>query len=217
MVRKDKIKVVCTGLMVALFILVSITGASYADVVNPGEKTIPYSYQIANIQDYPDYVLILHGTPNPSLEVLNSSEFSFYKLSTCSIYAVPSSVYQEVQVNQMNDTMVSEFLNNDSRVARSDLELEGLYDTINEGNSLESALILLKIRSIQGNTLNIQKEKIIYTYSNGQRIEKPFQNQNQTPEPPVIGQSSDFYLYFVVLPLLALAVILFILIRRRSS
>ena len=163
MVRKDKIKVVCTGLMVALFILVSITGASYADVVNPGEKTIPYSYQIANIQDYPDYVLILHGTPNPSLEVLNSSEFSFYKLSTCSIYAVPSSVYQEVQVNQMNDTMVSEFLNNDSRVARSDLELEGLYDTINEGNSLESALILLKIRSIQGNTLNIQKEKIIYT------------------------------------------------------
>ncbi|MDD4811283.1 MAG: hypothetical protein PHY53_08885, partial [Methanobacterium formicicum] len=67
MVRKDKIKVVCTGLMVALFILVSITGASYADVVNPGEKTIPYSYQIANIQDYPDYVLILHGTPNPSL------------------------------------------------------------------------------------------------------------------------------------------------------
>lgn len=217
MVRKDKIKVVCTGLMVALFILVSINGASYADVVNPGEKTIPYSYQIANIQDYPDYVLILHGTPNPSLEVLNSSEFSFYKLSTCSIYAVPSSVYQEVQVNQMNDTRVSEFLNNDSRVARSDLELEGLYDTINEGNSLESALILLKIRSIQGNTLNIQKEKIIYTYSNGQRIEKPFQNQNQTPEPPVIGQSWDFYLYFVVLPLLALAVILFILIRRRSS
>ena len=217
MVRKDKIKVVCTGLMVALFILVSITGASYADVVNPGEKTIPYSYQIANIQDYPDYVLILHGTPNPSLEVLNSSEFSFYKLSTCSIYAVPSSVYQEVQVNQMNDTMVSEFLNNDSRVARSDLELGGLYDTINEGNSLESALIILKIRSIQGNTLNIQKEKIIYTYSNGQRIEKPFQNQNQTPKPPVMGQSWDFYLYFVVLPLLALAVILFILIRRRSS
>lgn len=46
MVRKDKIKVVCTGLMVELFILVSITGASYADVVNPGEKTIPYSYHI---------------------------------------------------------------------------------------------------------------------------------------------------------------------------
>jgi hypothetical protein len=217
MVRKDKIKVVCTGLMVALFILVSITGASYADVVNPGEKTIPYSYQIANIQDYLDYVLILHGTPNPSLEVLNSSEFSFYKLSTCSIYAIPSSVYQEAQVNQMNDTKISEFLNNDSRVARSDLELGGLYDTINEGNSLESALIILKIRSIQGNTLNIQKEKIIYTYSNGQRIEKPFQNQNQTPKPPVMGQSWDFYLYFVVLPLLALAVILFILIRRRSS
>lgn len=217
MVRKDKIKVGCTGLIAVLFVLVSITGASYADVVNPGEKTITYSYQLSNIQDYPGYVFILHGTPNPSLEVLNSSEFSFYKLSTCSIYAVPFSVYQEVQVNQMNDNQISEFLKNDSRVARSDLKLEGLYDTVNEGNSLESALIILKIRSIQGNILDIQKEKIIYTYTNGQRIEKPFQNQNQTPEPPAMGQSWDFYLYFVVLPILALVVILFLLIRRRSS
>ncbi|MDI3550058.1 MAG: hypothetical protein PWQ15_1160 [Methanobacterium sp.] len=215
MVLKDKIKIFCTGLTLALFILVSVTGASYADVVEPGEKIIPYSYQIVNLQDYPHYVLILHGTPNPSLEVLDSSKFSFYKLSTCYIYAVPSSVYQEVELNKMNETQISEFLKNDNRVARSNLRLEGLYDTVNKENPLESALIILKIYSIEGNTLNIQKEKIIYTYSNNQSIEKPFLNQNQTPEPPFIGPSWDFYFYFVGLPLLALAVILFIFIRRR--
>jgi hypothetical protein len=188
-----------------------------ADVINPGEKSIPFSYELSNIQDYPDYMFILHGTPNPSMEVLNSSEFSFYKLSTCSIYAVPRTIFNSVQMGQMNDTEMEEFLNNDSRVARSNITLDGLYGTVNVANSLESALIILKINSVQGNILDIQKEKIIYTYSNGQKVEKPFQSQNETPEPTTPGPSWDSYIYFIVLPILALAAIIFIIIRRRSN
>lgn len=204
-------------ILIFLLIVVSITGISSADVINPGEKNIPLSYQLSNTQDYSDYIFILHGTPNPSMEVLNSSEFSFYKLSTCSIYAVPVNVFNQMQVNQMNDSKVSEFLNNDTRVARSDLKLEGLYGTVKEGDSLESALIILNIKSIQGNNLDIQKEKIIYSYSDGQQVEKPFQSQNQTPEPTITGQSWDSYLYFIALPLLALVAVIFIIIRRRSN
>lgn len=203
--------------LIFLLILLSFMGTSSADVINPGEKNIPFSYQISNIPDFPDYVFILHGTPNPSMEVLNSSEFSFYKLSTCSIYAVQRNVYDEVQMNQMDETQVSEFLNNDSRVARSSLKLEGTYGNVNEGNSLETALIILNIKSIQGNNLDIQKEKIIYGYNNGQKVGKPFQSQNQTPEPTSPGLSWDYYLYFIVLPLIALGVIFFIIIRRKTS
>nr|WP_319374810.1 hypothetical protein [uncultured Methanobacterium sp.] len=204
-------------ILIFLLIVASITGIASADVINPGEKNIPFKYQLSNIQDYPDYVFILHGTPNPSMEVLNSSEFSFYKLSTCSIYAIPVSVFNQTQVYQMDDSGVGEFLNNDTRVARSTLKLEGTYGTVKEGDSLESALISLNIKSIPGNNLDIQKEKIIYSYSDGQKVEKPFQSQNQTPEPSIMGQSWDSYLYFIVLPLIALFVVVFIVIRRRSN
>jgi hypothetical protein len=204
-------------ILIFLLIVVSITGTSSADVITPGEKNIPFSYQLSNIQDYPDYVFILHGTPNPSIEVLNSSEFSFYKFSTCSIYAVPGTVFNQMQLNEMNDTQVSEFLTSDTRVARSALKLEGSYGNVNEGNPLQSALIILNIKSLQGNNLDIQKEKVIYTYSNGQKVEEPFQSQNQTPEPTISGQSWDSYIYFIVLPIIALALILFIIIRRRSN
>lgn len=204
-------------ILIFILILLAITGTSSADVINPGEKNIPFSYQLSNIQDYSDYVFILHGSPTPSMDVLNSSEFSFYKLSTCSIYAIPGAVFNQMQVNQMNDTQVSEFLNNDTRVARSSLKLEGNYGTVNEANPLQNALIILNIKSIQGNNLDIQKEKVVYTYSNGQKVEQPFQSQNQTPEPTISGQSWDFYVYFIVLPIIALALILFIIIRRRSN
>jgi hypothetical protein len=140
------------------------TGISSADVIEPGQKTIPISYQLSNIQDYSDYVFILHGTPNPSMEVLNSSEFSFYKLSICSIYAVPRTVYDSVQLDEMNETQVEQFLTNDSRVARSNLQLDGTYGTVSDSNPLQSALIMLKINSIQGNDLDIEKTSILYSY-----------------------------------------------------
>jgi hypothetical protein len=192
-------------------------GNSSADVINPGEKNVPFSYQITNIQDYPDYVFILHGTPNPSMEVLNTSEFSFYKLSTCSIYAVPRNVFNQVQMDQMDENQMSAFLNNDSRVARSSLKLEGTYGNVNEANPLDTALIILNIKSINGNNLDIQKEKIIYGYNNGQKVEKPFQNQNQTPEPTSPELSLNYYLYSILLPIIALGIILFIIIRRKTS
>lgn len=204
-------------ILVLLMVLVLITGTSSADVINPGEKNIPYSYQLSNIQSYPDYVFILHGTPNPSIDVLNSSEFNFYKLSTCSIYAVPRTVFNEVDLSQMDDSQVATFLNNDSRVARSNLELRGLYGSVPDNNPLQSALIILKINSIQGNNLDIQKDKIIYSYTNGQSVEQPFQNQNTTPAPPNLGPSWDYYIYFIILPILALVVIFFIILRRKSS
>lgn len=204
-------------ILIFLLIMVSVTGIASADVINPGEKSIPFSYQLSNIQDYSDYVFILHGNPNPSMEVLNSSEFSFYKFSTCSIYAVPVVVFNQVQVNQMNDSQLSEFLASDTSVARSTLKLEGLYGTVKEGDSLESALIILNIKSIQGNNLDIQKEMIVYGYSDGQKVEKPFQSQNQTPGLPTLEQSWYFYLYFIVLPLIALGAVVFIIIKRRSD
>ncbi|NYB52981.1 MAG: hypothetical protein HVN35_10545 [Methanobacteriaceae archaeon] len=197
-------------------VLLVVVGTSFADVINPGEKNIPLTYQISNIQSYPDYVFILHGSPNPSMEVLNSSPFSFYKLSVCSIYAVPKSVYNELKMNQMDENQASSFLNNDSRVARSNLELKGIYGTVPLSNPLESALIILKINSIQGNNLDIQKDKIIYSYSNGQTVEQPFQNQNQTPTPDS-PPSWDYYIYFILLPIIALIIILFIAIRRRPN
>lgn len=85
-----------------------------------------------------------NGTPNPSFHVLNSSIFSFYKLSTCKIYAIPQSVYNQIQPEKMNDSQLTEFLNNDSRVARSSLELKGSCETFREENPLESVLVILK-------------------------------------------------------------------------
>lgn len=201
-----------------IFLIISLFSvpSAFADVIQPGEKAIIYDYQLTNIQDYPDYVFILHGMPSPTMEILSSSEFNFYKLSTCSIYAIKKSDFNKINWTKMNETEVELFLMNDSRVARSNLELEGQYGSVSIDNPLESALILLRINSIQGNNLEIQKTKIVYGYNNGQHKEAKFQNQNQTPEPST-QNSLTSYIYYLVVPIIAAIILIYIIAKRKSK
>jgi hypothetical protein len=204
-------------LIIFLIITLLFIPFASADVIQPGEKAINFDYQLTNIQDYPDYVFILHGMPNPTAEILNSSEFSFYKLSTCSIYAIKKTDFNKINMSKMNDTEVETFLMNDSRVARSNLELEGQYGSVGIDNPLESALVLLRINSIQGNNLEIQKTKIVYTYDSGPSVEKTFQNQNQTPEPSTPGNPFTKYIYYIIVPIIAAIILIYIIAKRKSK
>lgn len=204
-------------LIVFLIINLLFIPSAFADVIQPGEKDINFDYQLTNIQDYPDYVFILHGMPSPTMEILSSSEFSFYKLSTCSIYAIKKTDFNKINMSKMNDTEIETFLMNDSRVARSNLELEGQYGSVTIDNPLESALVLLSINSIQGNNLEIQKNKIVYGYSDGQKTEKAFQNQNQTPEPPNSQKPLKNYIYYLVVPIIAAIILIYIIAKRKSN
>lgn len=203
-------------ILVLIIILIGTLSLVSADVIEPGKKTISYDYQVSNIQDYPDYVFILHGIPNPELEIINTSSFSFYKLSTVRIYALTKNDYNQVQLEKMNDTQLEEFLNNDSRVSRSPMELKGTYDTISDTDPLESVLMVIKIKSIKGNQLELLKEKLVYTYNNGQTEEKPFTNQNQIPAPPKNQESIYSYVLYFLLPILALIVIIIIIWKRKN-
>lgn len=201
-----------------IFFIISLFSVpfAFADVIQPGEKIITFDYQLNNIQDYPDYVFILHGMPNPTMDILSSSEFSFYKLSTCSIYTIKRSDFNKINWTKMNETELETFLMNDSRVARSDLQLDGQYGSVGIDNPLESALILLHINSIQGNDLEIQKTKIVYGYADGQHTEAKFQNQNQTP-PPTNQNPLINYIYYLVVPIIAAIILIYIIIKRKSK
>ena len=205
-------------LMALLSVFLFLTPAAFADVIEPGQKVITYDYKLTNIDNFPDFVFILHGMPNPSLEILNSSVFNFYKLSTCSIYAVPKTVFNNVQLDKMNESQVEEFLNNDSRVARSNLELEGIYKTVSSNDPLNSALVLLEIKSINDTNLDIQKTRVVYGYSDGKNDEKPFIVQNETPEHSDNGPEPVNYIYYLLLPILAIIIVsAYIIYRKRSK
>lgn len=200
--------------LLLLITLLTFSSVSYADVVEPGMKNIKIYYETNNTQNYPDYVFLIHGNPSPSLEIINSSEFSFYKLSTVSIYAISKSNFNENELN-MGDSAINNFLQNNNDLIKSDIVLEGASKSVSINDPLEKIIITLNINSINGKTLNITKSKVTYIYNDGSTEEETFKDQNSTPEPS--KNSTSFWvnnLFYIILPLLAIIAIVVIIIKR---
>jgi len=178
--------------------------ASFADVIEPGTRNIDFYYQISNIDNYPQYVFLAHGNPSPQVEILNSSEFSFYKLSTVSIYAIKKTEFN------MNDIQLQNFFINNSKLITSNIKLEGSYGNVGMDSSLEKVLIELQIISINNTEMNIKKSRVIYIYADGSKQENNIENQNVLPEP-----SKQNSLWYFLIPVLAMVVIGILWWRRK--
>ncbi len=99
----------------------------YADVIDPDEKEVQTSYQIINLDSYPDYVFLLYGYPfYYDIMVLNSSQFSFYKFSTLSVYAVEKSNFNEDKLRQLNETQLQDYFASSTNVIRQIWNLRGV-------------------------------------------------------------------------------------------
>ena len=200
------------GLVLVLFFVSSLTTV-YGDVLEPGKKTVPIYYVLENINDYPDYVFLLHGNPSPDFQILNSSPFTFYKFSVASIY-VNQSQFQPAELMAMNSNQLDNYFQNDSRVLNANLQLESIYRTVSDTDPLENATIMLKVVSLDDNGLEIKKDRIIFGYNDGQSEEKSYVEQNTTPEAPT--EPLNLYWYYLR-PILAAVIILIILLYRRYS
>jgi hypothetical protein len=200
-----------------ILVLFMACGNCWADVVEPGNKEISLSYQILNINDYPDYVFLFHGTPEPAFQVINDSEFSFYKFSQISIYAMKKSDFNLSELEKMNYTQRDSFFENDNRLIKSNISLNGSYGTVAQNNPLENAKIVLEIESINENQMIINKKYITYYFENGSSEKVNFNNQKIIPQPP-INNSSGFPIYYLILSialtLILISLILFIIRKK---
>lgn len=202
--------------IIFLLILSSTLPIAFADVIEPGMKTVDFNYRVSNIDNYPDYVFLAHGIPAPTIEIINSSDFGFYKLSTVSIYAIRKSDFNENQFKNMDNSEIDNFFNNNPKLVKSDLVLKGSYGTVGIDNPLEDITVILEIESVDQNNLKIKKSKAIYAYTDGIPEEKIFTDQNTTPEPSRKSLSYEIFgLLYIIIPILAIITIALILIARK--
>ena len=193
--------------------LLATSSIAYADVIEPGMKGINLNYQISNINNYPDYIFLLRGTPNPDIEIINASEFSFYKLSSVSIYAIKKTDFNKAILNGSSEEIQSFFQNNPNLI-KSDITLDGSYGDVEIQNPLKEATIILEIKGIDSNNLNIQKSKIIYTFEDGSKQEEIIEDQNSLPEPSRGTFNISDYWWLLVGFLLVLIVVVIIIVKR---
>lgn len=198
--------------IISIFILSITSPVVFADVIEPGMKEVKFYYTISNIDKYPDYVFLIHGTPSPTCEIINSREFSFYKLSTVSIYAIKKSNFNGTELS--GNANFDNYFKSNPDIIKSNIKLDGSYKQVNINDPLEKAHVILDITSINGSKMEINKSKIVFTYTDGTSQEETFKNQNTTPEPSNKSNLA-LELWYIVIPVLAIIAIVIIIISRK--
>ena len=213
-----KNKLVILSFSAFLFVFLFASSTALADVIIPGTKDVNSCYEISNIANYSDYVFLTYEWPMPHYGIISAGECfgPGYKLGSVSIYAIGNLSFNESELQGENATGIMNYFENNTQLIPSDIQLRS-YGLVPEDSHLEKAVTVLNIVSLNTSNLQIQKSKIIYTYADGTSEEKSFQNQDVAPEPSKKATSPSWFasLWYVIIPILAIAVIVLILVLRR--
>lgn len=194
-------------LLLALAVFVSLSQLASADVMTPGTKYIDWCYEVSNVNDYPDYVFIYNDERVSGHGIINDGDcFNFYKLGLTSIYAIKKSDFNEGELNR------EYFSENNTKLIRSNLQVSA-FGSVKSSDPLEKAVVTLKVNSLSGDNLEIQKDKITYTYKDGTSEVKVFSDQNINPEP----SKKAFQYWYIIVPVVAIILISAILLFRRMK
>jgi hypothetical protein len=194
-----------------------------ADLLIEGQKGVEYCFQISNMDEFPDYAFVVHyPRVMEGYNVIENGEcVSFYKYNVPVIYAINKSLFDEKPLagimNSENRSKLSEYFASDGNFIPSDVSIKPV-STLPDTDPTDKVVDEMKIISVGGNKLDIEKSKVIYTFSDGTSEEKTYVDQNVRPassRQPIIPVNSFQILYFV-LPAAALIIIAAILIMRKT-
>ena len=178
-----------------------------ADIAIPGQKQIDFCYNITNMDKYPDYVFLIHDkyTSRFTLEIKPGDCFSFYKIGRPEVFAVKKSDYVEEEARN------EEYFSGPKTIPSGfQLSAKGSVTVL---DPLDKVTTLLEIVSLNDTKLEIKKIDAIKTYVGGASINERI-DTDLTSQDMVSNFSNIWY---IVTPILAIAIIILILLKRRSK
>ncbi|MEZ5335281.1 MAG: hypothetical protein R2741_08615 [Methanolobus sp.] len=153
------------SILLFIIILISIVPAQ-ADIMTPGMKSIDRCVKIANLNEFPDIVLIgyisgpvIQGE-NPYIITSNTCLTQFYKANDLTIYAIEKNYLDRVGIENIN-------FETDSRILRYKMEIDPDSRTIGIANPLDSEDIYYSIAGFTEEGLVLYESKRVSSYAAG--------------------------------------------------
>lgn len=212
-----------------IFLIAALAfGSLSADVLPDGKKKISFSFEVANIDSYPDYVFLAYpvnisgGRPMFEYVALkNSTAVGMEcRFGTPVIYAIKRELFNGEDLSTAGLTTEEE---KDKKLAAYFKENKNLIHSINvscnnyvdKGEKYSSMTRQYKISRVTSDTMIINTEKVLYKDGSGNVIDEKVPGEKGDVVTPTKNSLSLFYL---ALPVIALiAIISVVLIRKMKK
>jgi hypothetical protein len=175
--------------------MLCITVNARADVVVPGTKTIEYCAQFTGIPDFPNYVFLAIDPGGNSQRVDPNSCLSFNRNFNLTFGAVKVSDYSLAEKYKVGD---SRFIpaNLGLGMNRSNTQAKYIEElrVVKQDVPLTKVVDLLKVAEVGDREVKLEKDSVIYSYTNGVTERLPYLDQSTRPayrqSPPSSNGSS---------------------------
>ncbi len=212
-----------------IFLIVSFCLSSIsADVLQEGKKKISFSFEVTNIDSYPDYIFLAYpvnqsnGRPMIECETVKNSKpiHLACRYGVPVIYAIKKDLFnpEDINVSGINDDQEREkkltayFTDNKNLIPSVKVTCSSLVDKEERYSAIQRQY---KIESVKSDTMLITTEKILYKNSSGDIIDEKTPGEKGDALSPVDVAGKNFLYY--ALPAIALVAIVSIVLIRRMK
>jgi hypothetical protein len=193
-------------LLLAVFVIPFVS----ADVIEPGQRVITITNVIENINDFPDHIFFQVGYLNPSMcppKVISTDGVvpGGYKFCGFSVFAVNISHFDENFIADIENEFTR--LNEQARMSQTPINVENELKAYLASKGAKEVISEIHIQKTVSKSSAEQSYTEYYTVDLGTTVQ---------PKEKPVKDDSLIYLY-VILPILALIVIIFFIVKSRKK
>lgn len=192
---QNKMKKIFIALAILAILIMPLVKA---DTISPGYRTVTITNQITNINNFPDYVFVAvclgRAYQNTEIILKDGDIPPFYKFCKVSVYAIKKTEFNETYIKEIDKKSSSGNRTEKERYFNS-TNVKEVISNIISYNSVSDTSTLEEINNFY--TIDMQQIKV---------------------EPDeVVKERNNLGYFYTILPIAALLIIIFILIRRNKN
>ncbi len=201
----------------ALFLALLSSNSTLADVILPGYISVDYCFEIANNEQYSDYLFTVNFKSfRPELKlnrgsnrIINQNECIPVEgyLSYGEIYALNKAEIKPGDIVRTNNREeFKELDEKNTKLIAADLRIYKVREFPQE-YAIAKIVDRLEIVSLTKDELKLRKQKVIFTRTDGSSEERIYENQDEMPLPSGKSQKSSGLIIMPILGLLIIGII----------
>ncbi|MDI1482034.1 hypothetical protein [Polyangium sp. y55x31] len=166
-----------------------ISREARADLINPGEKRVDYTFELENASQFPDYVFLAHpyttsfGAPMPELGVLGGLPLMVGKYVQPVVYAMKKSDFEASSLRKLEGAALEAFFAEGKGLISSGLTIRPEH-FVPDRWPVKGMHDVARVEKLEAGVFVAKLAKVVYFMDDGKRVSVDYPADGKRPFPP---------------------------------
>ncbi|MDI1444905.1 MYXO-CTERM sorting domain-containing protein [Polyangium sp. 6x1] len=165
-----------------------------ADLINPGEKRVDYSFDLENASQFPEYVFLAHpyttsfGAPMPELGVLGGLPLIVGKYVQPVVHAMKKSDFEASSVRKLEGAALEAFFAEGKGLVSSGLTIRPIH-FVSDRWPVKGIHDVVRVEKLEAGVFVARLAKVVYFMDDGKRVTLDYPADGKRPDPPGVASA----------------------------